>query len=476
MEGLKGSGVVAIYLEIMSGPLTGKQAAVPEDRALTVGRGERAGLAVPGDTRISGVHFAVEWDGKVCRVMDRRSTNGTTLNGNPVTEAIVREGDMIGAGDTKFVVRFGAQAQQPSPTAQPAAGSSPPPAAPAGSPASRASASVPSVSVPAVPSVPQVPSINVPAVPAVPSGPSIPAMPGIAAVGVPAVLAGTGMPTAPAGAHKMLLGLPFVPIPLGVHIPQIPPGPVMPGMPGFAIPGVPSMPAIPQIPNVSLPGMPTLPSVPSLAVPSVALPQVPAIPSLPALPTLPRPIIPTFSAAELAAMLAEAARRALKALWQPSLVVGGWKFMVIPKGWVVPEERIGINCAHQGVFPAHILAAEEPLSEGGALQQLRDTHIYMFRQHMHEPRITEHKPPQIPGAGTVLAMDVVYKLDSGASVLLRRIYAQSGQIAGVLTLMTLMDDFPRILPDLQIIQSNLRFEPQQPPPSGAIPGLISAQA
>ncbi len=285
---------------------------------------------------------------------------------------------------------------------------------------------------------------------------------------------------APAGAHKLLLGLPFVPIPLGVHVPQIPPVLALPGMPTIpALPAIPGMPAVPQIPGVALPAIPSLPSVPGIpnvALPNVSLPQAPAIPNLPALPQLPRPIIPTFSAAQLAAMAAEAARRALAALWQPSLVVGGWKFMVIPQGWVVPEERIGINCAHKGVFPAHILAAEEPLAAGAALVELRDAHIHMMRAHMREPRITENKPPEIPGAGAVLAVDVVYKLDSGQAVLLRRLYAQSGQMAGVLTLTTLLDEFSRILPDLQIIQSGLRFEPQQPAVPAAVPGLAAAPA
>lgn len=463
---------MGVILEVRAGPLTGKQFLVPEGQPLTVGRTERANVAVPGDTQISGVHFAVEWDGKVCRVIDRRSTNGTLLNGNRVRESTLRDGDVITAGDTRFLVRFVSERdmakeqkparqevdreqsdRQPSGAAQPASVA---PAALIGLP----------------------PSLVPPAMP----GAAFPgAMAGGAAAVLPGAMSGAPLPAMPAGASKALLGLPALPIALGVKVPQIPSPPALPGMPvvpALAVPAVPSMPAVPQISGVAMPGVPSVPSIPNVVLPSIALPQAPAFPSIPpvAIPQIPRPVVPTLTAAELAAMAAEAARRALKALWRPSLMVGGWKFMVIPKGWVVPEERTGINCAHQGVFPAHILAGEEPLAAGAALDQLRDAHVKMLRENLQDPRITEHKAPEIPGAEKVLAMDVVYKLPSGAGVLLRRLYAQNGQMAGALTLMTLADDFARIVPDLQVIQSGLRFEPQQPAPPAAIPGLIGASA
>jgi hypothetical protein len=446
-----------VILEIRAGPLTGKQFPVPEGEPLMVGRTERANVVVSGDSQISGVHFAVEWDGKVCRVIDRRSTNGTLLNGNRVTESTLRDGDVITAGDTRFIVRFVPEAKRP--TQQPADASQPAPPSPGAAASSPPSMTPPSASGAAI------------------AG----AMAGSAAAVTAGAAAAMHAPAVPAGGGKALLGLPALPIALGVKVPEIPPMPALPGIPavpGLAMSSVPGMPALPGVPGVALPAMPAVPGIPNVALPSVAMPQVPAIPSLPAvaIPQVPRPVVPVLSAAQLAAVAAEAARRALKALWQPSLVVGGWKFMMIPKGWVIPEERIGINCAHLGVFPAHILAGEEPLGAAGALGQLRDFHIKMFRDSLPAPRITEQKAPEIPGAEKVLAMDVVYKHDSGAGVLLRRLYAQNGQVAGTLTLMTLMADFAKLVPDLQVIQSGLRFEPQQPAPSARIPGSVGAPA
>lgn len=465
---------MAVVLEIRAGPLTGKQFAVPEGEPLTVGRTERANVAVPGDTQMSGVHFALEWDGKVCRVVDKRSTNGTLLNGNPVSESTLRDGDVIGAGNTKFIVRF---MRSPQNAATPeAAGVAPVSQAVAGSPEKKTSPEAPRADLPAVPSIPQVTVPNIPSAPAAPAIPAIPTGPAILAV---SGIAAAAMPGAPGGAHGLLVGLPALPIALGMKVPQIPAVPVMPAIPGkpsVSAPAIPNMPGVPQVPGVALPGMPGVPSMPNVAIPSVALPQTPGIPSLPgvAVPQIPRPVVPALTAAQLAAMVEEAARRALKALWQASLVVGGWKFMVIPKGWVVPEERIGIHCAHPGLFPAHILAGEEPLGEGAALVALRDAHVSMMRASMEEQRITEHQPPQIPGAEKVLAMDVVYKNSNGAGVLLRRLYAQNGRMAGVLTLMTLMDEFARIVPDLQVIQSGLRYEPKQPALAASIPGSTAA--
>jgi hypothetical protein len=54
---------------------------------------------------MSGVHFALETDHDTCRLRDLNSTNGTQLNGMPVTDPIaVHTGDTIHAGETLFTV------------------------------------------------------------------------------------------------------------------------------------------------------------------------------------------------------------------------------------------------------------------------------------------------------------------------------------------------------------------------------------
>jgi hypothetical protein len=55
---------------------------------------------------MSGVHFAVECGPNGCRVIDKKSTNGTLLNGAKIQEAMLATGDEIKSGQTVFVVRI----------------------------------------------------------------------------------------------------------------------------------------------------------------------------------------------------------------------------------------------------------------------------------------------------------------------------------------------------------------------------------
>lgn len=71
---------------------------------ITVGRTERADFAITHDGHMSGVHFAVLNDGSQPRVRDENSTNGTRLNGAPVSDQELNDGDVIAAGRTEFRV------------------------------------------------------------------------------------------------------------------------------------------------------------------------------------------------------------------------------------------------------------------------------------------------------------------------------------------------------------------------------------
>ena len=74
---------------------------------MLVGRAaDRAQFAVPHDSHMSGVHFAVECGASGCRVIDKKSTNGTFLNGARIQEAMLASGDEIKSGQTTFVVRI----------------------------------------------------------------------------------------------------------------------------------------------------------------------------------------------------------------------------------------------------------------------------------------------------------------------------------------------------------------------------------
>jgi len=98
---------VGIILETKAGPLAGKKVEVPRTQTILIGRApDRAQFAVPHDSHMSGVHFAVEYGANGCRVIDKKSTNGTFLNGKRIQEATLANGDEIKSGQTVFVVRI----------------------------------------------------------------------------------------------------------------------------------------------------------------------------------------------------------------------------------------------------------------------------------------------------------------------------------------------------------------------------------
>jgi pSer/pThr/pTyr-binding forkhead associated (FHA) protein len=97
---------VAVILEVKAGPLEGKRVAVMGGQTVTVGRTARANFAVPHDTFMSGMHFAVEYGPKGCVLTDQKSSNGTFVNGARVQQATLAAGDEVRSGQTVFAVRF----------------------------------------------------------------------------------------------------------------------------------------------------------------------------------------------------------------------------------------------------------------------------------------------------------------------------------------------------------------------------------
>jgi hypothetical protein len=103
---------MGIILEVKSGPLAGQKIALLTGHTMLVGRAAgRAQFALPDDTFMSGVHFAVECAPQGCRVQDRKSSNGTFLNGARVHEAMLANGDEIKGGQTIFTVKIVADAK-----------------------------------------------------------------------------------------------------------------------------------------------------------------------------------------------------------------------------------------------------------------------------------------------------------------------------------------------------------------------------
>lgn len=125
---------MGIILEVKSGPLAGQKISLLTGHTLLVGRAAgRAQFAFPDDTFMSGVHFAVECAPQGCRVQDRKSSNGTFLNGARVHEAMLANGDEIKGGQTIFAVKIVADAKlaslmPPQEVVPPTAPEQPPPA------------------------------------------------------------------------------------------------------------------------------------------------------------------------------------------------------------------------------------------------------------------------------------------------------------------------------------------------------------
>ena len=70
-----------------------------------IGRGQDAQFRLP-DTGVSRRHIEVRWDGQVAMLSDLGSTNGTTVNGAPVQDWQLADGDVIRAGHSEILVRI----------------------------------------------------------------------------------------------------------------------------------------------------------------------------------------------------------------------------------------------------------------------------------------------------------------------------------------------------------------------------------
>jgi len=128
----QGTGLqrVGVLLEIKAGPFASKKITLANGQSILIGRApDRAQFAIPHDNHMSGVHFAVECGPNGCRVIDKKSTNGTHLNGAKIQEAMLASGDEIKSGQTVFVVRIVPDDQLPA-SSSPHAVTQPPAAPP----------------------------------------------------------------------------------------------------------------------------------------------------------------------------------------------------------------------------------------------------------------------------------------------------------------------------------------------------------
>ncbi|MFC5231515.1 DUF3662 and FHA domain-containing protein [Pseudonocardia zijingensis] len=69
-----------------------------------IGRGQDSSFRLP-DTGVSRRHLEINWDGHTATLTDLGSTNGTTVNGNPVQTWQLNDGDVIRVGHSSLVFR-----------------------------------------------------------------------------------------------------------------------------------------------------------------------------------------------------------------------------------------------------------------------------------------------------------------------------------------------------------------------------------
>ena len=91
-------------LLVFTGKLKGKALALPPEGKVILGRSQHAHITIP-DSNLSRSHCAIAATGQGYRIEDMSSTNGTTVNGKRIDQALLREGDRIVLGETEMEFR-----------------------------------------------------------------------------------------------------------------------------------------------------------------------------------------------------------------------------------------------------------------------------------------------------------------------------------------------------------------------------------
>ena len=94
-----------VTLTILEGAGQGQAIAVQSGESLTVGRSASLQVSIL-DPRMSRKHFCLEESGSLWQIRDLASLNGTLINGTPIQQEILQQGDVVMAGDAKFQVTF----------------------------------------------------------------------------------------------------------------------------------------------------------------------------------------------------------------------------------------------------------------------------------------------------------------------------------------------------------------------------------
>jgi hypothetical protein len=463
---------MGVMLEINAGPMAGKKVAVVTGQTVTFGRAEgRAQFALPHDTFMSGVHFAVECGPGGCRVQDRKSSNGTFLNGARIQDAMLANGDEIKSGQTIFAVKIVADAKlaslmPPQEVAPPSASQPRPRAAEPALPV--ALESRPLVGEPAPPEVPRAarPADKPKPAPlkAAPE-PSLPARVPVAEPEAPSPVmrtadvgqqAAEGHPASDAAVEPVARKFEPAAEPAARKFSGAPEPPAAGGLPPQPVaPAKSALPPVEEPPRFH--AIPTPPSIGAKPPHSGENPPGVGGNSPGAGAKLPRVSEPPAGVAPyIAQKFAE--RPGSRGGGSPrsgAFSVMGWSFPAAPAEWEV-QEGFGLQQSGHEEFPSSVAATEELLG-GITLQQFVESQISVLRGYLRDPKIEPTMPPRVGGADESMAMDVRYSTKDGRELVYRRIYARSGSSVGVLTVTTLAADLPQVLQSLQPLLDGAAF-------------------
>src|SRR5690348_13936921 len=109
-----------LILEGQGGPAAGRTAVVTADQPFYVGRTETSYLAVSSDRKMAPSHFVLECTSAGCWLRDLSGRAGTLVNGEKVGRKALKDGDVIAAGESTFLVRIDTGQGAPVAPAKPA--------------------------------------------------------------------------------------------------------------------------------------------------------------------------------------------------------------------------------------------------------------------------------------------------------------------------------------------------------------------
>jgi serine/threonine-protein kinase len=93
-----------VTLTVTEGPHRGRSFTFAEHDTFVVGRSPQAHFSLPDDAYLSRMHFLVEINPPLCRLLDLGSKNCTRVNGREAPSADLRHGDRIQVGQTVLEV------------------------------------------------------------------------------------------------------------------------------------------------------------------------------------------------------------------------------------------------------------------------------------------------------------------------------------------------------------------------------------